>query len=211
MRFRAWRGKASRPKSGREADTLQAEYRDLETRYRAAVVAEGEGETRETPSGADAEFRERLELRARASLGSYLSAALRGRRVDGPEAELQQAAGIGDGIPLELWDIPRERREGEQRVTGAPDTVGVNLDPIRPAIFAKSIAPRLGIEMPRVASGTFASATISTSLTAAAQAAGGAAADTAAAFTVTSATPKRISCQAGHPGRGRGRGGTGQL
>ena len=44
-----------------------------------------------------------------------------------------------------------------------PGTVGVNLDTLRPAVFANSIAPRLGIEMPRVASGTYASATISTS------------------------------------------------
>ena len=41
-------------------------------------------------------------------------------------------------------------------VTGTPSTVGVNLDRIRPAVFAKSIAPMLGIEMPRVESGTFA-------------------------------------------------------
>ena len=176
-----------------EAEGLQTEYADLETRHQAAIVAEGEPETR--PAAPDAEMRERIELRSKASLGKYLTAALRGRRVDGPEAELQSAAGIGDGIPLELWDVPTEARA--DAATGAPGTVGVNLDRIRPAVFANSIAPRLGIEMPRVASGTYASATITTSLTSRSHAKGNAAEAKAASFTVTSATPKRISARLG--------------
>ncbi|MDE2752919.1 MAG: hypothetical protein OXI83_10115, partial [Gemmatimonadota bacterium] len=180
-----------------EAETLQTEYADLETRHQAAIVAEGDAETRETE--VDTEARERLELRSRASLTAYLRAALSGRQVDGAEAELRAAAGIGDGIPLELWDTAEEggRETRADTATGAPGTVGVNLDRIRPAVFAASIAPRLGIEMPRVPSGTYASATLSTSLTAAAKAAGGAAEASAAAFTVTSATPKRISARLG--------------
>ena len=184
-----------------EAETLQSEYADLETRHRAAIVAEGEGETQPNGDNPDAEARERLELRTRASLTAYLRAALSGRQVDGAEAELRAAAGVGDGIPLELWDTaPSENGDRETRAdaaTGAPGTVGVNLDRIRPAVFAASIAPRLGIEMPRVPSGTYASATITTSLTAAAKAAGGAAEATAATFTVTSAIPKRISARLG--------------
>lgn len=176
-----------------EAETLQTEYADLETRHQAAIVAEDEGETRE--AAPDAEMRERIELRSRASLGNYLVAALRGRRVDGAEAELQTAAGIGDGIPLELWDVPTETRE--DAATGAPGSVGVNLDRIRPAVFANSVAPRLGIEMPRVASGTYASATITTSLTAGSKAKGEAQESTPAAFTVSSVTPKRISARLG--------------
>ena len=180
-----------------EAEGLQTEYAGLETRHQAAIVAEGEAETRETEL--DTEARERLELRGRASLTAYLRAALSGRQVDGAEAELRAAAGIGNGIPLELWDTAQER-DRETRAdtaTGAPGTVGVNLDRIQPAVFANSIAPRLGIEMPRVPSGTYASATISTSLTAAAKAAGGAAEASAASFTVTSATPKRVSARLG--------------
>ena len=174
-----------------EAETLQTEYRDLETRHRAAITSEPEPETRE--AAPDAETRERVELRSQASLGAYLVAALRGRRVDGAEAELRDAAGIGDGIPLELWDVPTETRA--DGVTAAPGTVGVNLDAIRPAVFANSIAPRLGIEIPRVASGTYATSTITTSLTAGAKAKGGAQESTAAAFTVATATPKRISAR----------------
>ena len=181
-----------------ESGTLQTEYADLELRHQAAIVAEGEDETRANGGELDAEARERLVLRSQASLTAYLRAALSRRQVDGPEAELRSAAGIGDGIPLELWDVPAA--EGETRAdvpTGAPGTVGVNLDRIRPQVFAASIASTLGIEMPRVASGSYASATITTSLTAGSQAKGGAAQATAAGFTVSSVTPKRISARLG--------------
>ena len=146
-------------------------------------------------------MRERLELRGRAQLTGYLKAALGGRRVDGAEKELQEAAGIGDGIPLELWDVAQpEQRQAEHRQdapTGAPGTTGVNLDRIRPEVFSQSILPRLGVEMPRVESGTYASATITTSLTAGSKAKGDAQEATAAGFTVTSVTPKRISARLG--------------
>ena len=92
---------------------------------------------------------------------------------------------------------PVEQRQTDA-ATGAPGTVGVNLDRIRPQVFANSIAPRLGIEMPRVMSGTYASATITTPLTAGAKAKGVDQDATAAAFTVlTSVTPKRISARLG--------------
>ena len=181
-----------------EAETLQAEYRDLEIRNQAAIVAEGEAETR-AKEGPDAEARERLKLRSKARLTSYVTAALSGRQVDGAEAELRDAAGVGDGIPLELWDTaPAEGQETRaDAATGAPGTVGVNLDRIRPQVFANSIAPRLGIEMPRVASGSYASATITTSLSASSHAKGDAAEATAAGFTVQTGTPKRISARLG--------------
>ena len=123
---------------------------------------------------------------------------LRGRLPSGAEAELQAAAGVS-GIPLELWDLPTppDRRSGvEQRaITPAPGTVGINLDPIRPAVFANSIAPRLGIEMPRVMSGTYATGTITTSQSASALAKSAAAVGAAGAITVTTATPKRVSAR----------------
>ena len=167
---------------------LQTEYRSVEKRRRIAIEAEAEGET--TPTTPDSELRERIELRSKASLGRFLLSALKGRIVQGAEAELMDAAGIDDGIPLELWDTAQP----EQRaVTGAPGTVGVNLDRIRPAVFAPSVLPRLGVEMPRVQSGTYASATISTSTTADAVAKGANVPATAAEFTVKTATPKRVS------------------
>ena len=178
-----------------ELDTIETGTPDLERQLRAATAAledeEREAETR-TVNEPDAEMRERLELRSKASLVSFIRAALSGQQVSGPEAELRAAVGV-NGIPLELWDTPQT--EEQRAATEAPGTVGVNLDRIRPAVFANSIAPRLGIEMPRVESGTYASATIGTSLTAAPAAKGADADASAATFTVTSVTPKRISAR----------------
>ena len=176
-----------------EAEGLQTEFKDLSIRERALIPSEGITETRDTEL--DAAARERLDLRGRASVTSYLLAALSGRQVDGAEAELRSAAKIGNGIPLEIFDTETETRQ--DAATVAPGMTGVNLDAIRPAVFAASIAPMLGIEMPRVESGSYASATISTSLTAGAQVAGAEAHATAAGFTVTSVTPKRISARLG--------------
>ena len=183
-----------------ELDEIERGTPDLERQIRAATVAvedeEKEAETRNAnePDGA---ARERRELRSRASLTEFLLARMQGRMVNGAEAELMKAAEVRDGtIPLELWDVPEtiEQRQTDT-VSGAPGTVGVNLDRIRPQVFSNSIAPRLGIEMPRVMSGTYASATISTSLTADAKDKGAAQDATAAAFTVTPVTPKRISAR----------------
>ena len=180
-----------------ELDTIEKGTPDLERQIRATRIAvedeDKEAETRAVDAP-DAEQRERVELRSKAQLTTYLRAALSGQQVAGAEAELRAAAGV-TGIPLELWDVPQEIQQRADAVTGAPGTVGVNLDRIRPAVFANSIAPRLGIEMPRVASGTYASATITTNLTAGAKAKGDDAEATAAGFTVTSVTPKRISAR----------------
>ena len=176
-----------------ELDTIERGTPDLERQIRAATVAAEDEETEQRAAAndnPDAKQRERLELRSKASLTNYLLAAARGRMVDGPEAELAAAAGV-QGIPLELWDVPSERRA----VTEAPGTVGVNLDPIRPAVFANSIAPRLGIAMPRVGTGTYATATITKSQTAEAKAKSGVVAATAGALTVTTATAKRVSAR----------------
>ena len=171
---------------------LQAEFGQLEERKRASLIAEGAAETQaKEQHQPDSEARERIELRSKAKLTNYILAADRGRRVDGVEAELSAAAKV-NGIPLELFDVPRP----EQRaVTPAPGTVGVNLDPIRPAVFANSIAPRLGIDMPAVESGTYATATVTQSQTAEAKDKGDAITATAGALSVNTASPKRISAR----------------
>ena len=179
-----------------ELDKIESGTPDLERQLRAATTAveqeEGEQRTASNTETPDAEKRERVELRGKALLSNYLLAAATGRVVTGAEQELVAAAGIRPGyIPLELFDVPSEHRV----VADPPGTVGVNLDSIRPAVFANSIAPRLGIEMPRVMSGTYASATISTSQDAEPLAKSAAAAGVVGAFTVQTATPKRISAR----------------
>ena len=183
-----------------ELEALTKRLQQIEVEYRAALVAEGDEEKRALESGETAEHRERLELRSRASVTEYIRAALSGRAVSGAEQELQAAAEVGDGIPLELWDVPDPEHRQENRAdatTGAPATTGVNLSPIQPAVFAQSVLPRLGVAMPRVSSGTYATGTITTSLSAAAKAKGGAAEASAADFTVSTAVPKRVSARLG--------------
>ena len=171
---------------------LQAEFGQLEERKRASLIAEGAAETRaQELHQPDAEHRERLELRSKARLTNYLLSAAKGQMISGVEAELSAAAGVG-GIPLELWEV---RQPETRAVTESPGTVGINLDTIRPAVFANSIAPKLGIEMPMVPSGTYASATISQSQTAEAKDKGADAAATAGTFRVATASPKRISAR----------------
>ena len=182
-----------------ESDRLTTEYADVETRLRAAIAAEPEPETRETTEP-DTEAREREELRGRSAFGRYLSAALRGRQVDGAEAEYAAAVGVTEAghVPLALFEDRAAEPAGEiehraDAVSPAPSTVGVNLQTVVPAVFAASVAPRLGVAMPSVGSGTHAIPRLTTNLTAAAKAKGGAAESTAAALTVETTKARRIS------------------
>ncbi len=189
-----------------ESDKLQKEHPDVESRYRSALIAEeeeAEKREQEVIVNDPPEHRERVELRSRASLVNYVTSAIRGRAVTGAEAELMAAAGV-DGIPLELWDtapVTEARRavlrsQYEKRAaTPAPATVGVNLDVLQPAVFAPSILPRLGVDMPRVESGTYATGTVTMNQTAGSYAKGVDSVAAAGAFTVQTATPKRISAR----------------
>ncbi len=179
-----------------ELDTLTGEYQTGERQLRAAIIAEDAetaAATAVADTGADPE---RTELRSRCKIGNFLRARIEHRSLTGAEAELAAEIGLdGGGIPMELWDEPADGEPEKRAVAGVPATVGTNLDLIRPAVFAPSILPKLGVEMPRVPSGTYASATITGSLTAGARTKGNAQAGTAATFGVTTATPKSISAR----------------
>ena len=179
-----------------EVAKLTKEYGDVETRKRAAIIAEG-GDDKVTPT-VDAETRERNEIRGRSRVGAFLMAALEGRLPGGAEAEYAAALGVGAGqIPIDLWEGDRPTPTPEQRAaTPAPTTgTGVQVAPVQPFIFAPSIAPRLGIDMPSVGSGGYSELTISTSVPAGAVAKGGDATDTAGALTAVNANPRRISAR----------------
>ena len=183
-----------------ELDTLTAEYADGERQFRAAVIAEdadtaafkAEAEAAGEPEGDAA----RLELRSKCSIGNYVAARLQNRQVTGAEAELAAELGT-EGIPLELFEpAPEKRAALETRTaTGPPTTTGRNLDALRPAVFAPSVLPRLGVEMPRVPTGSFVSGTITGNLSAGSHERGHAADADAAVFTTATATPKRISAR----------------
>ena len=168
--------------------------RRLEERHRAALISEGDEEAaaRGEDGDGDGENRERRELRGRCRLGRYMAAALDGLPVQGSEAELSAAAGCPGAVPLELFETRREATE-HRAVTPAPATTDESLAPIVPAIFDRSAASWLGIEMPTVGTGDAGYPVLSTSLTGAAVAKSAEAAETAGAFTVTMAQPRRIS------------------
>ena len=154
-------------------------------------------------------LRERIELRSKASLveiPSWLPRAAvhsgrRGSRV------VPAAAGVNGMIPLgtcgTLPPLPSIGTLKPAPSLRRPELSASTLIPIRPAVFAQFHCPAPGYrDAPRHASGTYASATISyfaDRLTAKAKSpdAAAAAVATAGALTVTTATPKRVSAQAG--------------
>ena len=188
-----------------ERDGLAARLQELEPELRAALAseaAEGIGErTEDVVHGLDAEVRERLDLRKRATLTGYVTAHLAGRSPTGAEAEYRAAEDAGDGIPVALFDPdPRTptTAAAEARVdavTPAPSTVGTNLMNVRPMVFAPSVVSRLMVDMPRVPTGTYGEVRLTTALTAGPKAAGAAAEATAAGFTVETTTVKRVSAR----------------
>ena len=86
-----------------ELDSLTKRMQQIEVELRAAIVAEAADAERMATefanAGLDAETRERLELRSKATVTGYVLAAMQGRLPSGPEAELAAAAGV-EGIPL---------------------------------------------------------------------------------------------------------------
>ncbi len=179
-----------------ELERLTGDVQKLEPELRAAIAAEPDPETIPAGAPADPETRERLELRSRATLGGFLLSALQGRLPGGVEAEYAAACGVTDGIPVDLFEQDRPVETRADAVSPAPATgQGATLAPVQPFVFADSIAPRLGIQMPQVGSGSYSEATIGTALTAAAKNKGDAQESTAANLTTVTASPRRISAR----------------
>ena len=172
---------------------LSSEYPATEERWRAAQIAEGDDEAAARGDDGDGEDRERRELRSRCRVGRYVTAALDGLPVQGAEAELSATAGCAGSVPLELFEVRRSVSTEKRAVTPAPATTDENLAPIVPAIFDRSAAAWLGIEMPTVATGDAGFPVLSTSVTGGPVAKSAEAAETAGAFTVTMAQPRGIS------------------
>lgn len=187
-------------------DQLMAEAVKLEPELRAAIVAEGEGQTTETTdTEIDAAERERRELRSKSRFHRFVAAALAhgdAGRVDGAEAELAAAEGCPGLVPLTIIGPTTEQRQAEHRaaletraVTPAPADSDVphTHASIVPALFDRSVAPFLGIEMPTVGTGVQSYPVISTSVKGGMVAEDGDAAETAGAYTVTDADPRRLT------------------
>ena len=174
-----------------ELGTLGTEHQDTEAQLRAAIASAPDEANAAIDQAIDPEVRERLELRGSASLGRYLASMLSGQPVTGREAEYQAACKV-PGIPIDLFEQDRPETRADV-ASGVPATgAGSTLAPIQPFVFAQSIAPMLGIEMPSVGSGSYSEMTISTSLTAGAKAKGAKQDSTAAVLNAETATPRSI-------------------
>ena len=131
-----------------ESDTLQTEYKDLETRHRAAIVAEPDPE--ETILEGDPEARELAQLTERSNMGAILLAVTEKRHCLGAELELQQAHGLAENqIPIDMLRV-EQRAAG---VTTAPTNVGTSQAEIVQPVFANGAGAYLGITRPTIPAG----------------------------------------------------------
>lgn len=139
----------------RSMETLDAEYRSNETRYRAALIAE---DTERREAGADLETRDDrqfAELIGRFELRQVALSLDEGRALSGATAEVVQelrAAGGYQGIPIPLAAL--ETRAGE---SVAADQVNPKaIRPIIDRLFPGSVAERLGIQRINITQGELA-------------------------------------------------------
>ena len=108
-----------------ESDALTVEYRDTETKLRAAIAADPGPAVETRDAHMDAEARARIELRGRATLGAFVLAALQGREVAGAELEYRQSLGFHGGDPARSVGVgpagPARRGAGSDPGAGDRD------------------------------------------------------------------------------------------
>ena len=148
-----------------EADALQAEFRALETRHRAAIVGEGEAEARARGDFGN-EDGEAAEVRAildRITIGDYLTPAAAGGALVGAPVELAAALSLpaaggsgGVAVPWEVLGRGIERRAAPE--SRAFTTTGQNdgpemQRPILQRLFGPGIMDALGVRIDSVPAG----------------------------------------------------------
>ena len=150
-----------------EERTLQNEYKELGTRERSAIIAEGEeeqralGQFRDTQDGESAEIR---GLMQRVSIGDYLSPAAAGTGLSGVSAELAAALKVetagksgGVAIPWEVLIGTEQRaldfqpRSEHRAFTTTAANDGPELQrPILQRLFGPGILDTLGVRIDSV-------------------------------------------------------------
>jgi HK97 family phage major capsid protein len=129
----------------RSMEALDKEYRQNETRYRAALVAE---DTERREGGADLETRsgrEWAEMVGRFELRQVALALDEGRQLDGATAEIVselRSAGGFRGFPVPWAAL--EQRAGETVAAGVPDPISTR--PIIDRLFPDSVASTMGAQ-----------------------------------------------------------------
>lgn len=149
----------------RSMETLDAEYRANETRYRAALIAE---DTERREAGADLETRSGREWANLVSRFQLRQVALfldEGRGLDGATAEIVQelrSAGGYRGVPVPWAAL--EMRAGETVASGTPDPV--QTQPIIDRLFPASVAGRIGAQMIAIEAGAMEWPVVTSAITA---------------------------------------------
>ena len=169
-----------------QADAFHTEHSDLETKYRASLVAEGDAEERAREMFADdpasVEYR---ALVGRASVGRIFKAALEHRQTEGAESELQKHRGLAaNQIPLALLQ--------ERAVTPAPTNVGTMQMPVIPWVFPEAVSAFLGVSQPVVPVGEVIFPVMSSELSVEAPAEGASTTETTGGFSADALQPARL-------------------
>ena len=177
-----------------EADSMTGEYRELESKYRVALVKEAD-EIESTPTGdLDSEGRESRALELEIEVRHYVESALTDAPLEGREREYNDANklfGVGTQLPWAALLSPEARAE-MRAATVAPDTGGTNSRSILGRVFAKSCADYLGVMSPMVPTGSQNFPVLSGGVVPANTAAAGAADETAAILTANVLDPIRL-------------------
>lgn len=137
----------------RSMETMDAEYRSNETRYRAALIAE---DTERREAGAELETRsdrEYADLIGKFELRQVALHLDEGAKIDGATAEIVaelRSHGGYRGVPVPYEAL--EVRAGETVASGTPSPVSTA--PIIDRIFADSVAGKMGARFINIAQGT---------------------------------------------------------
>ena len=184
------------PEIRSESEKLEREYSGLETRHRAAIIADGAPiETRSNDTG---EGREMRELVSRAGISGIFDAAMTGKVTAGAEAELQKELKLeGNAVPLVLLRRHDDGEGVEHRTTGvtpvpAAGSIGASQSEIIPAVFPEGAVAFLGIPQPTVPVGERVYTVLSTSAAPGTPAKGAEQGHSAAAFTAAVLSPSRV-------------------
>lgn len=130
----------------RSMDDMDREYRQNETRYRAALIAE---DTERREAGGELETRsaqEWAEMMAGFEMRQVALALDEGRQLEGQTAEIVtelRSAGGFRGVPVPWQAL--EVRAGETVASGTPDPIQTR--PIIDRLFPDSVAARMGAQM----------------------------------------------------------------
>ena len=136
----------------RAMEGMDLEYRQNETRFRAALITE---DTERREAGADLETRsgrEWSDLMGRFELRQVALALDEGRALDGATAEIVselRSKGGFRGVPVPWAAL--EQRAGETVASGTPNPVQTR--PIIDRLFPASVAGRMGVQMITIDSG----------------------------------------------------------